>query len=103
MTTPSDAQRDVTIFECDHLRQVARLPGTNEWHHIDGGVIGTVCTAGPYKVTATVRGVHDLAAFVKEHRPTIGDPAAGTLGRLAAITADDDGPAAEVSWSWSWR
>lgn len=87
MTTPSDAPRDITICECDHMRQVARLPNTTEWHHIDGDTVGTVCTAGPYRVTATVRGVHDLASSVKEHRPTIGDPAAGTLGRLAAILA----------------
>lgn len=56
-----DIPRTGKAYECDHLRQVARNLETNEWHHVDGGVIGFVCTSGPYEVDVFITGRHYLS------------------------------------------
>lgn len=53
--------RTVPGWECDHLRQVARNLETNEWHHVDSGMITGVCTSGPYEVLITIEGEHVLS------------------------------------------
>lgn len=52
--------REGYAYECDHLRQVARNIETGDWHHVDGGMIGFVCTSGPYKVSIKMEGEHYL-------------------------------------------
>lgn len=58
--------REGTAWECDHLRQVARDIKTGEWRHVDGLVIGSVCTAVPYKVSIRIEGDHTLDTSWKE-------------------------------------
>lgn len=60
--------RKARAYECDHLRQVARNLATNQWHHVDGGVIGYVCTSGPYEVAATFDGDHTINRLVRPER-----------------------------------
>lgn len=60
MAQRSSSPREGNAYECDHLRQVARHRDTSNWHHIDGGSIGDVCTSGPYKVDITISGEHTL-------------------------------------------
>ena len=61
MARRSMTPREGTAYECDHLRQVARNMETDQWHHVDGGVIGAVCTSGPYRVDFTFEGEHYLS------------------------------------------
>lgn len=61
--------RDVTVFECDHLRPIAR-DGDGRWRHIGhDGVLGAACGAtSVYRLVITpmdpAQLLHTTAKFV---------------------------------------
>lgn len=61
---PSQDRVHEDLFECDHMRLVVHFDNT--WVHWNYGRLGTVCSAGVYRVTYTITGEHTLNKLVTD-------------------------------------